>query len=315
LTEYEIIIIGTGAAGLTAGIYAVRAGLNVLLLEKDSTGGQLSLTELIENFPGFPEGIEGQQLAERFRSHALKTGLKIVTEEVEEIASCQFSQASCRYTVKTRNKDYMTQAIILACGAIPKRLGVSKEEMLTGRGVSYCATCDGPLFRNRDVVVVGGGNAACEEALFLSKFVSKVTLVHRRNRLRAVKVLQDRVQSNAKIEIVWHSVVREILGKEKVSAVKIEDITTGKKKEISCAGIFIFVGFKPNTDFLQGFVELDNQGFIVTNENLETSRKGIFACGDCRKRRLRQIITACGEGAEAAEVSRNYVETLKGTAY
>lgn len=312
MQEFDIMIIGAGAAGLTAGLYTARAGMKVLLLERAAPGGQMLLTEVVENFPGFPEGIKGQELAERFKNQAQDSGLKIITQELKQIL---FDKSSNCYILKTEGKDYSTYAIILACGAVPKRLGVPGEEMLTGRGVSYCATCDGPLFRDQEIIVVGGGNAACEEALYLSKFVRKITLVHRRDRLRADKVLQDRLKSDPKINFAWNSRVLEILGERIVKGVAIEDVKTGKKSEIPCKGVFIFAGLKPNTDFLQTFVKIDEQGFILTDEGLQTSRKGIFACGDCRARSLRQIVTACSEGAEAAQAARNYVEELKGTSY
>ena len=313
--EYDIIIIGAGAAGLSAGLYAVRAGMEVAVLERASAGGQMLLTDVVENFPGFPEGIKGPALAGRFEAQAVKSGLKIISEEVKEIVFGRSCDAVSGYTVKTEGKAYQAHSIILACGAHPKRLEVPGEERLSGRGVSYCATCDGPLFRNRRIIVVGAGNAACEEALFLSKFARSVTLVHRRGRLRADKVFEVRLKADPKIDFIWNSRVLEILGEQKVTGVKLEDVTTGKGRDVSCEGVFIFAGLKPNTDFLKGLLNLDPQGFIVTEENLQTSRKGIFACGDCRLRRLRQIVTACSEGAEAAVASRNYVEELKGTAY
>ncbi len=312
MVESEVIIIGAGPAGLTAGLYAVRAGLKVKVLEKASVGGQMLLTEVVENFPGFPEGIKGQMLAESFEAQGARWGLEIISEEVKEI---QPGKAASRYSVKTESRLYRAHSIILACGANPKRLGAIGEERLTGQGVSYCATCDGPLFREREVIVVGGGNAAAEEALYLSKLARKVTLIHRRERLRADKVLQERLKADPKIDFIWNSQVLEILGEEKVSGVKLQERTTGRKKDISCEGVFIFVGLKPNTDFLGGLVKMDSQGFIVTDKDLQTSRPGIFACGDCRLRLLRQIVTACSEGAEAAVASRNYVEQLKGTAY
>jgi thioredoxin reductase (NADPH) len=313
MADYDIVIIGAGPAGLTAGLYAARAGMQVLVLEKGLPGGQMLLTEEIENFPGFAQGMKGQQLAQRFKEQALKAGVEIISDGAEQII--QPSQAAGCYSVKTKVKDYFTHSVILACGAVPKRLGVPAEEALTGRGVSYCATCDGPLFRGREVVVVGGGNAACEEALYLAKFVRKVSLVHRRVRLRADQVLQERLKGEPKIDFILNSQVLEILGEQKVSAVKLKDLETGKERNLSCAAVFIFAGFKPNTDFLQGLVKKDNSGFILTDEHLASSCRGIFACGDCRLRPLRQIVTACGEGAEAAMAARDYVERLKGTAY
>ncbi len=311
MAEYDIMIIGAGPAGLTAGLYAARAGMKAAVLEKASAGGEVLLTEIVENFPGFPEGIKGHELAERFRLQALKAGLKIINEEVKEISFA----GRGRYTVKAPAKSYAAAAIIIASGAHPRKLGVAGEDKFIGRGVSYCAICDGPLFRQRQVLVVGGGNAACEEALYLSKFARKVTLIHRRDRLRADKVLQERMKAEPKIDVIWSSRVLEMLGEVTLSGVKLEQIKTGKTRDLSCEGVFIFVGLKPNTDFLKGLVKMDKQGFIVSGQNLQTSRKGIFACGDCRQRPLRQIITAAGEGAEAAVAARDYVEEARGTAY
>lgn len=310
MPEYEIIIVGAGSAGLTAGLYTVRAGMKVLLLERTTCGGQILLTEVIENFPGFPQGIKGQELAQRLKVQAQDAGLEIVTEEAKEIR-----KVGNQYIIKTESREYSSYSIILACGAHPKRLGLPGEEKLTGRGVSYCATCDGPLFREREVIVVGGGNAAAEETLYLSKFASQITLVHRRDRLRADKVLQDRLRANPKIDFILNSQVLEIVGEEKVTGVVIKDVHTAKLRDIACQGVFIFAGLKPNTDFARGLVKTDKEGFILTNQDLQTSRRGIFACGDCRLRPLRQIITACGEGASAAVCAGNYVEKLKGTAY
>lgn len=312
---YDVVIIGAGPAGLTSGLYAVRAGMKALVLEKAASGGQMLSTDIIENFPGFPEGIKGQTLAEKFKAQALKAGVKIVAQEAKEITLIKPSQPLKGYTVKTEDRAYSTYSIILACGAYPKRLGLPGEKELTSRGVSYCATCDGPLFREQEIIVVGAGNAAAEEALYLSGFARKVTLVHRRAQLRADKVFQDRLRANSKIGFVWNSRVVEILGKGRVSGVKLEDVNTGKRKDISCAGVFVFVGFKPDTDFIQGIIETDEQGFIVTDEGLQTSRQGIFACGDCRLRALRQVITASSEGAQAAWACRNYLDRLKGTTY
>ncbi|MBL7084919.1 MAG: thioredoxin-disulfide reductase [Candidatus Omnitrophica bacterium] len=315
MAEYDIIVIGAGAAGLTAGLYAVRAGMKVIVLEKAAGGGQMLLTEAIENFPGFPEGIKGQVLAKKIKAQAVKAGVEIVNNEARQIVLVRPTEALSWYAVKAKERDYFTHSVILACGASPKRLGVPREEMLTGRGVSYCATCDGPLFRDKQIIVVGGGNAACEEALYLSKFARRVSLLHRRERLRADKVLQDRLRAEPKIDFIWNSIILEVLGEEKVSGVKIEDLTTGKKREVSCEGVFIFAGLKPNTDFVKGLLASDSQGFIVTDENLQTSRKGIFACGDCRVRALPQVVIACSEGARAAMACRNYVEEVKGIAY
>ncbi len=312
MAEYDIIIIGAGPAGLTAGVYACKAGMKVLLLEKGTVGGQLLRTEVIENFPDFPKGVKAQELAERFKAQALKQGLKIITVEAKQIVFIQPTEAVSWYSVKIEDKDYPTQAVILACGARPKRLGVPREEILTGQGVSYCAMRDAPLFREQEIVVVGAGNLAAKEALYLSKFARKITLIHRQESLCADKALQDRLKGNPKIDFIPNSQVLEILGEGKVAGVKIKETTTGKRSDISCLGVFIFESLKPNTDFVKGFLRLDAQGFIVTDRDFKTSQKGIFACGDCRARALRQVVTACSEGSGAAEAARNYVQQLKG---
>ena len=315
MVEFDTVIIGAGAAGLTSGLYMARAGMKVVLLENTEIGGQMLLTELIENFPGFPEGIKGRQLAERLKTQAVKWGLEIVREEARQINRVKSSGSFSHYTVETENRSYTAYSVILACGASPKRLGVPGEDKFVGRGVSYCAICDGPLFRNQKIVVVGGGNTACEEALYLSRFASQIIIVHRRDRLRADRVYQDRLRANPKIDFIWNSEVLEILGGERVSGVKIEDVNTEEKSEVSARGVFIFVGFRPNTDFLKGLIKMDSQGFIITDADLQTSSAGIFACGDCRLRPLPQVVTACSEGAHAALASQKYVEKLKGVSY
>ena len=313
--EYDAIIIGSGAAGLTAALYAVRSGMKVKVLEKQIAGGQMLVTETIENFPGFPEGIKGHELAKQIDKQAIAAGAEIISEDVKQLVRVQPTEISGWYNVKTEHNTYTAHAVILACGASPRRLNIPREEILTGKGVSYCAVCDGPLFRDKEVIVVGGGNSAVEEALFLTKIVSKVILVHRRNKLRADKVYQDRIKANPKVEFVWNSQVMEILGEERATGIKVEDVASGAKREIKADGIFIFAGLAPNTGFVKGFLKMDNQGFIVTNEHLETTKKGIFACGDCRLKSLYQVVTACGEGAEAAHLAYDYVEEIKGTSY
>lgn len=315
MVEYELVVIGAGPAGLTAGIYAARAGMKVLLVEKIVPGGQVQLAETIENFPGFPEGIKGAQLSDLFKKQAVSAGARIIIAEVKEISALQDSQQRPYYLLKTDEQSFSAYSVILACGAAPRKLNVPGEEQLSGRGVSYCAVCDGPLFRGRQVVVVGGGNSACEEAIYLSKIAEKVSLIHRREKLRADQVLRDRIARIPRIDILWNSRVTRILGEEKMRAVEIENVQTGEIKEVPAAGIFIYAGLRPNTDFLQELVNLNEERFVRTDENLQTSRLGIFAGGDCRERKLRQIITACGEGAQAAWASYNYVEQLKGTMY
>jgi len=308
---YDAIIIGGGPAGLTAGIYLSRARMDTLLIEKAMPGGQAILTEIIENYPGFPHGIAGPELMQKMEEQAVRFGLKIEYGETEEV---KIKEDKVKI-VKINNKEYRTLTIILASGAEASKLEVPGEEELRGRGVSYCATCDAPFFKNQKIVVVGGGDTAIEEALYLTKFAQEVTIIHRRDRLRATKILQERVFANKKINFAWDSVVIKILGKEKVEGVLIQNKKTGEEKEIPCQGAFVFVGNIPNSKFLNKIVKLDQKGYIFTDDNMMTSQEGIYACGDVRKKILRQVVTACGEGATAAFAAQKYIEELKGVSY
>lgn len=308
---YDLIIVGGGAAGLTAGIYAGRARMKTLLIEKIAPGGQTASTDIIENYPGFPEAISGPELMERMAKQAERFGLEIAMDKVEHLKR----KAESKVIIKAQEKEYVALSVIIATGGEPRPLGIPGEEELRGRGVSYCATCDGPLFRNAEIVVVGGGNTAVQEALFLAEFVEKVTLVHRRDELRATKVLQERVFSHARIEIAWDSVVAKILGKTRVEGVQVRNRQSGEEREISARGVFILTGIKPSTDFLGDFLDLDDEGHILTDENMETSQEGIYAAGDCRQKQLRQTVTACGDGAIAALAAQHYLDRLKGTVY
>ncbi|HDP36245.1 MAG TPA: thioredoxin-disulfide reductase [Candidatus Atribacteria bacterium] len=308
---YDAIIIGGGPAGLTAGIYLSRARMDTLLIEKAMPGGQAILTEIIENYPGFPHGIAGPELMQKMEEQAVRFGLKIEYGETEEV---KIEEDKVKI-VKINNKEYRTLTIILASGAEASKLEVPGEEELRGRGVSYCATCDAPFFKNQKIVVVGGGDTAIEEALYLTKFAQEVTIIHRRDRLRATKILQERVFANKKINFAWDSVVTKILGKEKVEGVLIQNKKTGEEKEIPCQGAFVFVGNVPNSKFLNKIIKLDQKGYIFTDDNMMTSQEGIYACGDVRKKLLRQVVTACGEGATAAFAAQKYIEELKGVSY
>ncbi|MEA2081313.1 MAG: thioredoxin-disulfide reductase [Elusimicrobiota bacterium] len=310
MDQYDVIIIGGGPAGLACGLYLARARMKTLLIEEVGLGGQAVLTDEIENYPGFPSGIKGNELTEKLKEQAEKFGLVIDYGKVKEIKKNLKS-----WEAATNQKKREALSVIIATGAKPKKLDIPGEDEFRGKGVSYCATCDGAFFRDKDIVVVGGGDTAVEEALFLTRFGKKVILIHRRNRLRAAKVLQERAQANDKIEFVWDSIPLQILGNQQVEAVKIKNVKTGKESEISCQGIFVFVGLIPNTDFLGGLVELDERGYVITDDEMKTSREGVFACGDCRKKLLRQVVTACGDGAVAAFSSQKYAEELKGTAY
>ena len=304
--EYDLIIIGGGPAGLTAGLYGVRAKVKTLLLEKlPLLGGQIINAEKVENYPGFPDGISGPELITRMEAQARKFGLVIKTGEVSGLRV----EGDTKRIILEEG-DYFSRAIIVATGASPNRLGVEGEERLIGRGISFCGTCDGFFFKDMDVIVVGGGDTALEEALFLTRFVRKVTLVHRRDALRATKILQERAFKNDKIEFIWDTVVEKIEGEKTVERAILKNVKTGKISVQKTAGVLIFVGTKPNTRFLQGTVDLDEQGFILTDNNLESSNPGIFASGDARKKILRQVSTAVGEGATAAFAAEKYLERV-----
>jgi thioredoxin reductase (NADPH) len=311
---YDAIIIGGGPAGLTAAIYLSRARMDTLLIEKAMPGGQAILTEIIENYPGFPHGITGPELMQKMEEQAVRFGLKIEYGEAVEFKIKEDAEDKVKI-VKINNQEYRTLTIILASGAEASKLKVPGEEELRGRGVSYCATCDAPFFKDQKIVVIGGGDTAIEETLYLTKFVREATIVHRRDRLRATKILQERVFANKKINFAWDSVVTKILGSEKVEGILIQNKKTGKEKEIPCQGVFIFVGNVPNSKFLNELVKLDQKGYILTDGNMMTSQEGIYACGDVRKKILRQVVTACGEGATAAFAAQKYIEEIKGVSY
>lgn len=315
MSECDVIIIGGGPAGLTAGLYTARSGLKTLLLEKVAPGGQAAVAWTIENYPGFPEGIGGPELMERFKKQVEKYGLEIKSGEVAKInvpSEDELSKGEPEKVIKTEKEEYKTIALIVATGTRPRKLEVPGEERLIGRGVSYCATCDGPLFKNQKVVVVGGGDTAVKEALFLSKFAEKTTLIHRRGQLRAGKIIEEQALSHPQLEFLLNSVVTEILGETEVQGVRVRNLGTGEDLTLETKGVFVHIGTLPNTGFLKGVVEMDKKGFIITDENMETSVKGIYACGDVRKKLLRQVVTACGEGATAGFAAGQYVGKWKG---
>jgi thioredoxin reductase (NADPH) len=312
---YDVVIIGGGPAGLTAGLYASRAGFRTLLFEGASTVSQITVTDMIENYPGIPEGINGFDLIERFKKQAGQFGLEMTSADVSAIANKQWGDV-VGWEISAGERSFESIAVIVATGAYWRKLGIPGEDTFAGKGVSYCATCDGPFYRNRDVVVVGGGDAAVQEAIFLTNFARKVSIVHRRDRLRATKILQKRALANNKIEFIWNAVVEEILGDATVEKVKIRDVaSSGTMKEIAADGIFVFIGLTPQTDAFRGIIDLDKGGYVIVDRNMQTSAKGVFACGDCIGKRLRQIVTACGDGATAAFSAQLYVEDLKGEAY
>jgi len=308
--DYDVIVVGGGPAGLTAALYAGRARLKTLLVESYSVPGQAVITDYVENYPGFPDGINGFDLIEKFKKQAERFGVEFKIGDVKNI-----KKAGNGWEIEAEGKAHMALSLIIASGARPRRLGVEGEERLQGRGVSYCATCDGALYKDKDAVLVGGGDTAIQEALFLTRFVKKLSVVHRRDRLRATKILQERALADKKIEFIWESKAIEILGKDRVEGLRVKNIKTEKETEISCEGVFIFVGYSPNTDFLKGVLKLDKSGYILTDQDMKTSKKGIFACGDSRKKLLRQVVTACGDGATAAFSAEQYVDGLKGVSY
>ena len=310
---YDIIIIGGGPAGLTAGIYASRARMNVLLFESMTIMSQATMTVDIENYPGV-EKTTGVELITAFKKQAENFGLDTKAGTIKNISSTE-KEGFHVWCVEDESGTYEALSVIIATGAIPKKLVVPGETELTGKGVSYCATCDAAFFREKDIAVVGGGDTAVEEALFLTRFVKKVTLVHRRDRLRAAKILQEKAFSNEKICFAWDSVVKEIVGGMKVEKVKLENVKTGKASELVCDGVFVFAGWIPNTGFLKTTVKLNDKNCIIVDQEMKTSEKGVFACGDCCKKPLHQVVTACGDGAIAAYSAQQYVDETKGIAY
>jgi thioredoxin reductase (NADPH) len=302
LKKYDIIIIGGGPAGLSAGIYTSRARLGSLLIEKGAIGGQIINAELVENYPGYTAGISGIDLTQAMHQQATKFGLETLAAEVTGI-----EVAGKQKTVRTSQGDYLAGAIIIAGGSERQKLGVPGEVKYTGKGVSYCATCDGAFFRDKTVAVVGGGNAAITEALELTKFASRIILIHRRHELRATKILQEKVMSEPKIEIIWDSVVEEILGQTFVNKIRLRDVITNRTSVLDLSGVFINVGSQPATGYLKGLLTLDAVGAIVTGARLEASVPGIFAAGDIRSGSIRQVIGAAGDGAVAAVNAGKYI--------
>ena len=299
---YEVIIIGGGPAGLTAGLYSARAGLTTLLIEKGVFGGQITYAEHVENFAGFPEGINGIELGEKMRAQAEKHGLKTIPAEVTGLEI-----KGKLKVVKTTEGDFTGGAVILAGGAVRRKLGVDGETRLTGRGVSYCAVCDAAFFRDQKVAVVGGGDTAITEALHLTKFASEITIIHRRNQLRAAHILQEKVRSEPKIDFLWDTTLSAIEGKDNVERLRLLNIKTNQSSIIEVSGVFISVGTNPDTEYLQGILPLDESGYIITNEKMETSLPGILAAGDIRHNSARQAITAAGDGATAAIYAQKYL--------
>ncbi|WDP90701.1 MAG: thioredoxin-disulfide reductase [Desulfobacter sp.] len=304
MSDYDLVIIGAGPAGLTAGLYAARARMKVLLLEKAVPGGQILITDWIENYPGFPEGISGFDLAEKMKKQAMDLGLEIETAEVH---SLNLSAETKEIVLKDRS--IKAKALIIATGASPRKLGIGEDRYM-GKGISFCATCDGPFFRDKTVVAIGGGDTAVQESIFLTKFAKKVYLVHRRDELRATKILQERAFANDKIEFIWDSVATGVEGFFGIEGVKIKNVKSGAESTIKADGCFIWVGILPNTEFVNGAVATDEGGFIIADAHMATNIPGVYAVGDVRNTPLRQVSTAVGDGAIAAVSAEHYIESL-----
>ena len=301
---YDVIIIGGGPSGMTSAIYSSRAKLKTLLIEKAGCGGQMAITDNIENYPGFEQSINGFELATKMQTQAANFGTEFVYGEV---VSFQLND-KIKKVILLDNKEYLAKTIIISSGASFKKLGIKGEQEFIGKGVSYCAICDGPFFRNKEIVVIGGGDSALQEALYLTKFAVKVNLIHRRNEFRAAKILQEKVFKEQKINVIFDSVVEEISGKDVLEQVTLKNIKTNTISQLSVNGVFIFVGWTPNTNFLNNQLKLNKQGYIITDDKMNTSIEGVFACGDVREKILRQVVTAAGDGAIAANSAKHYLE-------
>ena len=303
--DFDVIIIGAGAAGLSAALFATRERLRTLLIERSTFGGQIANAETIENYPGLPERIRGIDLAVNMLDQTKPHGLQMALTEVEALHVDQRP-----FTVGTGMGTYTGRVVILACGSSLKRLGVAGEVDFEGRGVSYCATCDGAMFHEQPVAMVGGGDSAIDEALYLTELVSKVTVIHRGDHLRATRVLQERAMAHPKIEWRWYTTVEGVEGGEQVERLRLKDVRNGAASALSVAGVFIYVGLRPNTDFLQGVLPLDGGGHVPVNHRLETEIPGLFAAGDLRQYSARQVISSAGDGATAAVFAVQYLRNL-----
>ncbi len=305
---YDCIIIGGGPAGLTAGLYCARAKMDVILLEKATLGGQIAITDLVENYPGFPEGISGKELTNKFKAQAERFGLKIHRQGVAKVEN---GNDNIKIVKLENGSELKAKTVIITTGARMRTLDVPGEKEFINRGVSYCATCDGALFEDVPIAVVGGGDSAAQEANFLTRFASKVYLIHRRDKLRAKPLLQERVFANPKIEFIPNKVVKAIQGSDFVSSLLLEDTKTGEHSTLQVDGIFIFIGMIPATDIVKDLVELDEYGYIKVNDNMETSVAGIFAAGDCRSGQTGQVVVAAGEGCIAAMSAEKYLQNIE----
>jgi thioredoxin reductase (NADPH) len=306
----EVIVIGSGPAGLTAALYAARANLSPLIFTGKEIGGQMSISNEIENFPGFPEGLTGPELVDLMKRQAERFGARFEVDEVSEVKLDRHP-----FWLKTRSGEHEAKALIIACGASPRRLGVPGEQEFIGRGVSYCATCDGLFFTGKEIVVVGGGDSAMQEGLFLTRFASKVHIVHRRDKLRASPIMQDRVRSHEKIRFIWNSVVIEILGDNAVNAVRLRNVKTGEESILPTEGVFVYIGHIPNTELFKSKLEMNAEGYIVADKRQRTSVPGVFAAGDVQDWIFQQAITSAGTGAAAAIEAARFIEELEHRGY
>lgn len=303
MNQAELIIVGGGPAGLTSAIYSARALIDTVVIEKMLPGGQPILTSFIENYPGFPEGISGPELAERLESQARRFGAKIITSKpVEEVL-----RVDDGFEIKTEEESFFSKAVIIATGTSPRKLNVPGEDTFIGKGVSYCAVCDGAFYKDKVVAVVGGGDSAIVEAIYLTRFASKVYVIHRRDQLRAEKILQERAFANSKITFIWNTVVQGIEGGKKVELLKLKDVKTEEVSDLPIDGLFVYIGSIPNSSMVRNLVELDENGFIVTDNSMRTNIPGLFAAGDVRSNTFRQLATAVGDGAIAANSAEKYL--------
>jgi len=304
MTE-NVIIIGSGPAGLTAAVYTAREDFNPLVITGVEAGGQLLLTSIVENFPAFPEGINGSELIDLIHRQAEKFGARFIGDNVVSV-----DLRSKPFKVKTQSQEYESHSVIIATGASAKWLGIPSEKNFISKGISNCATCDAPFFKNKDVALVGGGDTAMEDSLFLARFVKSVTIIHRRDTFRASKIMQERIKNSPKINIIWNSVVEEIKGDSKVKSIIIKDVNSGKKSEMDVEGLFVAIGYKPNTDFLKGSLDLDEAGYIVVQDEVKTKIDGVYVAGDVADHIYRQAITASSGGTKAALEVRAYLQNL-----
>lgn len=304
---YEVVIIGSGPAGYTAGIYTSRAKLNTLLISGSLPGGQLMTTSEVENYPGFPNGIFGPELMMNMRQQAERFGAKLLDDEVVEV---DFKRRP--FGIRTHGQEFRSESVIICTGASPRKLGLKAEQEFAGKGISYCATCDGPFFKGEDIAVVGGGDTAIEEATFLTKFGKSVKIIHRKDILRASKILQEKAFENPKIDFVWDHVVSDISGNRKISSISVRNLRTGEERKISVGGLFVAIGHEPNTSIFKGQLQLDDRGYIALTKNTRTSVEGVFAAGDVHDYRYRQAITAGGFGCMAALDVEKWLVEIRG---